>query len=90
MAKIAEIVVGKELLVGVGKFESVRLTAQIKISADDSKDDMDAIFRIGYEMVDEKLNKELADIQGIVKSDSVFLIEDKSDKQPTKPRRRRP
>ena len=88
MAKFEEIIVIKGLTVSVGRYESIRVDASLKIVLDET-DDTDTIFEAGFEMCDEQLNKQVEEIQDIIGKDSVFKVDKNPDTNKTKPSRRR-
>lgn len=72
-----KISVTKGLTIGVGKFESIRIEATTEfettakpLSVAAEKDMQDA-----FDFVDKQLNKQVGDIQGSIKPDSVFVQE---------------
>lgn len=71
--EIQEISVSKEITVGVGKFESVKIMASLRLKSSGTDS-----FTRAYNRLDEELNRQLQQIQNIVKPDSMFKTDHKS------------
>ncbi len=86
---IKKVSVSKGVTVSVGKFESLRLDVAIEVEPGKGED-FDTIVETGYEMCDEKLNKQLSEVQDLVADNSVFKVENvvKKPKKKSGSRRR--
>lgn len=73
-----KISVSKSIKAGVGKYESVDFNVSYELEVPDTKvSTTDAAYKHAFGIVDAQLNKQLEETQGILKSDSVFLMESK-------------
>jgi len=88
MAEVATVHVSKGVTVSVGKFESVRIDATVEVRAEKGEDP-DDLFDIGFESVDEQVNKQLAEIQDIVTEGSVFNMASAGGSRAQKSRKRK-
>ena len=86
MAEIVSVTVSKGVTVSVGKFESVRIDAQCEVRGE-AGEDSDALFEIGFETIDEQINSQIEELQGIITQESVFHHGE--DKKPKKTSRKR-
>lgn len=88
MAEITKVVVSKGVTVSVGKYESVRIDAQVEVRGDDGEDP-DMLFDIGFEAIDERINAQIGEIQEIVTDESVFKTAEPDPKPKKRSSRKR-
>lgn len=81
--RVDSITVSKGVTVSVGKFESVRIQADMTISLDKGEDH-DNVFKAAYVMLDDQINAQVTDLQDVIQDTSIFKAE-----QPKESRKRR-
>ena len=92
--EVIEIYVSKGVTISVGKFESVRLDAAIKITPQEN-DDYDTVFDTAYEIVSDKIIGQAILMKGIIDKGSFIhelmegAIETKVKNKQSSSRRRR-
>jgi len=87
MAEIAVVSVSKGVTVSVGKFESIRIDAHVEVRGEKGEDP-DDLFEIGWESLDEQINKQLEEIQDVVGEGSVFNLHSAGGSRKSKSRKR--
>lgn len=79
MAEVTKVTVSKGVTISVGQYESVRIDAQVEVRGDG--EDSDDLFDIGFETIDEQINKQIDEIQDIVGGKSMFKYEESGKKK---------
>jgi hypothetical protein len=84
---VKEVTVSKGVTISIGKFESVRVDASAVLVAEKGEDP-DMLYETGFEVVDEQINKQIAELQDVISDSSVFHAETKKQEAPATSRRR--